>query len=100
MRIKFTNHIKSLKDMKEEFNNMIDSLPVDLNDCTFSGINFYFNIFDKSTGEKIDLLNDEGETITGFTYGKTKRTERRKKSKITETGKIINFNPNRIAENT
>ena len=67
---------------------------------TISGINFYFNIFDKSTGERIDLLNDDGETITGFTYGKIKRTERRKKSKITETGKIINFNPNRIAENT
>lgn len=97
MRVKFTNHIKSIEDLKNEFCHMLDALPVDLDGYSFSGINFYFNIHDKETGDKVNLMNEDGETITGFTYGRTKHQIKRKQYK---SGNIINFNPNKIAEHT
>ena len=77
---------------------MIDALPVDLDDCSFSGINFYFNLHSKDTGNKVDLMNENGECVTGFTYGKSQRQTKRKKHK-SEYGNVINFNPNKMVEN-
>lgn len=98
MRIKFTDHIQSMEEMKQAFCKALDSLPIDLSGCTFSGVNFYFCIHDRETGDKIEICNEIGAEITGFTFGRTTKKEKAKR-KCSKSGNIINFNPELLREN-
>lgn len=93
MRIKIMSAINSKEEFKEKFISLIDQLPIDLEDYQLTGMNLYFNIQEKGTGCKVELLDNNERIINYYQFGKEKTKKKKLEKQLAKQGKIIPFSP-------